>query len=516
VSVRPKPMGRSLEVVWHAELVSAWFLRRKVSALERRRDLVGLAKLLRNQPATGSAAAALRRVGGRVALSALIDAHLDKDFPGDRAALAKVLSLAIVPSLALLVRPKYLARDAAAQARRLVLAGDLHTASALLWAIGDGAQAADASGMRWGVASYAATAANRATAALQRMQLRNRGSIADRLEYNIASEREELISELARLEALLATLPEELETANLSLLVEDAEARSFVDQLVRLVGSGETAIRRSAIEQLVRLGDPAAIPALRGCLHEPDPQVRYAAIAALTVLDGLTSIDDLHGALQGPHWVIRLAAVAALRRLNGSAAIDALRARLDDDHYEVRMAALAIAAPIDGRVLRQGVVDANEEVRAQAVLVAGDLDDPQWGSTIAPLLTDSYRLARREAGKALSRWAWAGDPISVAIAATKWDAVFEAGIEAAELLMRAFGDVYVEHDSDKEPALRTLERLVEVHGKAIPEHVLRAGADFEDFDGELQGHTDQDFPIYSRVDASELRRLCEAALKGRR
>jgi hypothetical protein len=230
-------------------------------------------------------------------------------------------------------------------------------------------------------------------------------------------------------------------------------------------------------------------------------------------MNRLDSVADLGTTLNDRYWAVRLAAVAALRQIDDPEATAVLLTKMQDENEQVRTAAVAVAVYKDGQVLRQAVRDPRDEVRAQAAMSAADLNDPQWADVLAPLLTDPERLARTNAGVALHRWAWTGDPVQAAISACAWDDVVAAGAAAARPLMRMFEQTYRDHDPDKEPAMQTLERLVTTHGRAIPDDVLRAGADFEDFAGVLRTERDSDTRWAPTVDASGLRQACRKALQ---
>ena len=65
-----------------------------------------------------------------------------------------------------------------------------------------------------------------------------------------------------------------------------------VDSLVEALAHPQAGIRERAAGILGRLGDPRAVPALRGALSDPDPAVRHAAGKALAAMGG-EALEDL-------------------------------------------------------------------------------------------------------------------------------------------------------------------------------------------------------------------------------
>jgi HEAT repeat protein len=426
---------------------------------------------------------------GRRALEAVAGALTDPAFPGSRAPLGDAVR-ALLPDLR---RPSslpgHLTRHAAAEVRRLLWAGDLDAAGTLLVQVRDGLSSVEvtAAGARWGGASLARAAAESAlttVSLLEALANHSVGPSAMRITELIELHSLTPWVELNHLEAFLATLPEDLEQA-----VPSSPVDAQVDE--------------PTIEVMIRL--------LRGS-DDDSAALRRDTLIFLHRMNRLDSVEDLGTTLNDGHWLVRLAAVAALRKVTDPEAIAALRTRMDDENPEIRRTAVAVAITKDGQVLRQAVRDPHDEVRAQAAISAADLDDPRWADVLAPLLTDADPLARVHAGEALHRWAWTGEPIQAAISAGAWDDVVAAGAAAARPLMRMFEATYRDHDPDKEPAMRALERLVTAHGSGIPDDVLRAGADFEDFRGVLRDVRDSDAKWAPNVDASGLRQACREAL----
>jgi HEAT repeat protein len=285
---------------------------------------------------------------------------------------------------------------------------------------------------------------------------------------------------------------------------------------LRRLAAGDVAnrLRGQAIEALGELGGPEAAETLRRCLDDTNDDIRLRATRNYLRLDRSPSTAVVDRALGDSVGGIRALGIGALSRAGDDSSTGRLRKWLSDESGAVRLAALRALAAQDRTVLGQGVADADDEVRAAMVDLALSLDDRSVAGALVPLLTDSDGRTRKRTARLLRHWEWDGEPLQIAISAGDWTEVERLGAAAAGPLLRMLSRGYPEHDPDKEEALAVLERVVARHGREIPGPVLREGAQLEDFWGEVRD-ADGD-AMSSRIDAHNLRRACQNALRGRR
>ncbi len=129
-------------------------------------------------------------------------------------------------------------------------------------------------------------------------------------------------------------------------------------------------LRAAALRALARRG-PAALPAIREFVTDPDPRVRAQALSVLP-RTGEAAVPLLAAALADEDAAVRRAAASALRELKGAAlpAMPALRRLLGDPQTEVRGAAasaLAAIGPAAVKPLAEAMRSSDPRIREGAV-----------------------------------------------------------------------------------------------------------------------------------------------------
>lgn len=119
--------------------------------------------------------------------------------------------------------------------------------------------------------------------------------------------------------------------------IHACEAVSVVSEL--LSRDSAEIVRCGAAKALGRLGDPAALPALRAALTDESRKVQMWAILSLGQLRDSDSVTRLIELLDDPDWGFRGYAAGALGEIGDRRAIDALVPKLGDPSSTVRIAA---------------------------------------------------------------------------------------------------------------------------------------------------------------------------------
>jgi HEAT repeat protein len=97
-----------------------------------------------------------------------------------------------------------------------------------------------------------------------------------------------------------------------------------------LADSANATFRHGIITALGEVGDPAAAPAIRPYLDDPDERTRIRAVAALAALDDEAALPDLVARFADPALTVRNAAAVGLERF-GAEAVEPLAASLERD-----------------------------------------------------------------------------------------------------------------------------------------------------------------------------------------
>lgn len=198
------------------------------------------------------------------------------------------------------------------------------------------------------------------------------GSVEDRREGIYALKAEPNPENVARIRMRLDDRDAAVRAASLYALV-DLGVADACDLAIRGLSDPDGFVRRTAAHQLVKLADPAAVPALgERVMEDEDAGVRKEAAAALGAIGSADAVDHLVFALEDPMSEVRLEATKGLARGAPEAAVDALVSMvLQDPEWEIRVQA-AMALARSGRedvvpILREAANDPNELVRAAVI-----------------------------------------------------------------------------------------------------------------------------------------------------
>jgi hypothetical protein len=193
-----------------------------------------------------------------------------------------------------------------------------------------------------------------------------------------------------RVTALLAMIatedPQKVESARRRLALE--EDRFLLAPLAKALRCNPASLRRYAAEQLARLGNPLAVPALlKRAVYDPDADVRRTVVVALREIGEPSTVHPLGRALDSRFEEVRVRAAEALAELGDELAypyvIKKWEARSGDfprvyfslvrqisyiQDFDVEVAQTSfIADPIVG-VLQEGVVQAVKVLATEQVI----------------------------------------------------------------------------------------------------------------------------------------------------
>ena len=154
--------------------------------------------------------------------------------------------------------------------------------------------------------------------------------------------------------------------------------KRVVDALVRNLSNTDMINRDVSAIALGKIGDPQAIPSLLKTFGDTENEhpVRTSAAAALAKMGKEEGAQYLLAMVKSSNWSDRLDVAESLREIQFKGAIEPLLSLL---------------------------ADRNLDVRAQAVLAAGDLQDPRAIPSVKKLLNDTDPEVRDSAAAALQK-----------------------------------------------------------------------------------------------------------------
>jgi HEAT repeat protein len=174
-------------------------------------------------------------------------------------------------------------------------------------------------------------------------------------------------------------------------------------ELARLQ-SADPGQRVLACQRLGEAGDWRAVDPLLHLAQADTPEVRNAALLALGHLGDKRAVPDLVAIAQSSSGLVRYNAIAALAWMRDESAHPALQGFLSDPDPATRQ--LAVRALAWGQapavVLEPALGDDAEEVRTEAVLALGELEDPDRVRLMLLALDDESPFIRAEAVRQLA------------------------------------------------------------------------------------------------------------------
>jgi HEAT repeat protein len=180
------------------------------------------------------------------------------------------------------------------------------------------------------------------------------------------------------LERLFAHAEAGVRTAASDSLTRLAPEVTF-DLNVQLLDDPDTLVRRTAVRNLPRSGDPRAAALVEAALDDPAPEVREDAVLTLRYLASPRSIDAIARTLADPHPYVRSKAAQVLGRLQAKRHAAAVAALLDDSSIVVRrIATIALGEMGERRFvesLKPLLNDPDEQIRDYAAKSIGQLED---------------------------------------------------------------------------------------------------------------------------------------------
>lgn len=159
-------------------------------------------------------------------------------------------------------------------------------------------------------------------------------------------------------------------------LAQENTRRRVATALTTALQDDDADVRQEALNALIDLRDPAAIPGLLTALRDQNVEARGRAVAGLARFDTPEAIDGLASALRDESPVVRARAALAFGNVRSTEAVTALLPLLDD---------------------------ADADVRRQAVRALGRIADPGAIDGLTGALQDPEPAVREEAARALGR-----------------------------------------------------------------------------------------------------------------
>lgn len=207
-----------------------------------------------------------------------------------------------------------------------------------------------------------------------------------------------MTSERASEQTATDQLPTE---ATEDVVLEEERVKDEIEIQIDLLKDPDWAVRREAVITLGEMGDERCVEPLVRSLRDGDWQVREVAIEALGMV-GSPAVELLIKQLRD--WDIRKYAIKALGKIRDERVLEPLIAQLRSDEFkEDATDALVELGQPAMETLVKALKDKDENVRKQAVIALGRIQDPAAVDALIEMLQDRDWFTRLTAAAALEK-----------------------------------------------------------------------------------------------------------------
>lgn len=207
-----------------------------------------------------------------------------------------------------------------------------------------------------------------------------------------------MTSERASEQTATDQLPTE---ATEDVVLEEERVKDEIEIQIDLLKDQDWAVRREAVITLGEMGDERCVEPLVRSLRDGDWQVREVAIEALGMV-GSPAVELLIKQLRD--WDIRKYAIKALGKIRDERVLEPLIAQLRSDEFkEDATDALVELGQPAMETLVKALKDKDENVRKQAVIALGRIQDPAAVDALIEMLQDRDWFTRLTAAAALEK-----------------------------------------------------------------------------------------------------------------
>jgi HEAT repeat protein len=217
--------------------------------------------------------------------------------------------------------------------------------------------------------------------------------------------------------------------------------------LVEALTHRESNVRRTAVEALVKIGQPAVGQLTNSvrCRGE-----REQAAVKVLIQIGQPAVEELGNQLLDRNTLSAFSVEPIpeiLRRIGGArAAAFLVKASAIAPHLDTRKGAWASLVAMGKPAvepLEAALTDENRDVREMAAKALGKIGDPGTVGPLAAALRDGWRPVRRASADALTKLGVPADPVArvwYAVELERWDEAKAMGTAAVEVLVSALGE----------------------------------------------------------------------------
>ncbi len=184
-------------------------------------------------------------------------------------------------------------------------------------------------------------------------------------------------------------------------VLEEERVKDEIEIQIDLLKDPDWVVRREAVITLGEMGDERCVEPLVRALRDGDWQVREVAVEALGMV-GSPAVDAVVKQLR--NWEVRKCAIRALGKMKDERVLEPLIAQLRSDEFsqDATEALVELGKPAVPQLVA-ALKDKDENIRKQAVIALGRLQDQDAIDPLIEMLKDKDWFVRLTAAAALEK-----------------------------------------------------------------------------------------------------------------
>ena len=184
-------------------------------------------------------------------------------------------------------------------------------------------------------------------------------------------------------------------------VLEEERVKDEIEIQIDLLKDPDWVVRREAVITLGEMGDERCVEPLVRALRDGDWQVREVAVEALGMV-GSPAVDAVVKQLR--NWEVRKCAIRALGKMKDERVLEPLIAQLRSDEFsqDATEALVELGKPAVPKLVA-ALKDKDENIRKQAVIALGRLQDQDAIDPLIEMLKDKDWFVRLTAAAALEK-----------------------------------------------------------------------------------------------------------------
>lgn len=219
--------------------------------------------------------------------------------------------------------------------------------------------------------------------------------------HKVSEELTDQVSDAIAAASDRATAESQVVEVTEDVVLEEERVKDEIEIQIELLKDPDWVVRREAVITLGEMGDERCVDPLVRALRDGDWQVREVTVEALGMV-GSPAVDAVVKQLR--NWEVRKCAIRALGKMKDERVLEPLIAQLRSDEFsqDATEALVELGKPAVPQLVA-ALKDKDENIRKQAVIALGRLQDQDAIDPLIEMLKDKDWFVRLTAAAALEK-----------------------------------------------------------------------------------------------------------------